>query len=97
MSRNLKVNTNKSVELQVHLGFLGVGDTSRRSRHTFRILADSVNRREIADVIAFLLSEESSYMTGATVIASGGGFSCRKGAARHRKTERMWLYSQMQG
>lgn len=27
---------------------------------------------EMADVIAFLLSEESSYMTGATVIASGG-------------------------
>ena len=27
---------------------------------------------EIADIIAFLLSEESSYMTGATVIASGG-------------------------
>ncbi len=28
--------------------------------------------KEIANVIAFLLSEESSYMTGATVIASGG-------------------------
>ena len=27
---------------------------------------------EMADVIAFLLSEDSSYMTGATVIASGG-------------------------
>ena len=27
---------------------------------------------EMADVIAFLLSEESSYMTGSTVIASGG-------------------------
>jgi len=27
---------------------------------------------EMADVIAFLLSEESSFMTGATVIASGG-------------------------
>ncbi len=27
---------------------------------------------EMADVIVFLLSEESSYMTGATVIASGG-------------------------
>jgi 3-oxoacyl-[acyl-carrier protein] reductase len=27
---------------------------------------------EMADVIAFLLSEESSYITGATVIASGG-------------------------
>ena len=27
---------------------------------------------EIADVIAFLLSEESTFMTGATVIASGG-------------------------
>jgi NAD(P)-dependent dehydrogenase (short-subunit alcohol dehydrogenase family) len=27
---------------------------------------------EMADVIVFLLSEESSYMTGSTVIASGG-------------------------
>jgi 3-oxoacyl-[acyl-carrier protein] reductase len=27
---------------------------------------------EIADIIAFLLSEESSFMTGSTVIASGG-------------------------
>jgi NAD(P)-dependent dehydrogenase (short-subunit alcohol dehydrogenase family) len=27
---------------------------------------------EMASIIAFLLSEESSYMTGATVIASGG-------------------------
>ena len=30
------------------------------------------NPDEMANVIAFLLSEESSYMTGATIIASGG-------------------------
>ena len=29
---------------------------------------------EIADVIAFLLSDESSYLTGTTVVASGGRF-----------------------
>ena len=33
---------------------------------------------EMADVIAFLLSEESSYMTGSTVIASGGRILIRK-------------------
>ena len=27
---------------------------------------------EMANIIAFLLSEEASYMTGSTVIASGG-------------------------
>ena len=30
------------------------------------------NPKEIANVINFLISEESSYITGATIIADGG-------------------------
>ena len=59
----------------------GIVDTELLAR-TPRDITDGIAREtplqrmadpdEIANVIAFLLSEEASYMTGTTVIVSGG-------------------------
>jgi NAD(P)-dependent dehydrogenase (short-subunit alcohol dehydrogenase family) len=50
-----------------------VDDTAQWSKHRSRIPLDRpAEPAEIAAVVAFLLSDDSSYMTGAIVVADGG-------------------------